>query len=140
MYKKIALIFIILALIIAGVAVYLFNQKQANNLAGKSNFLSGLLDNSQTDDSQPASSADQNSETGDQANKPAPNRPPRSREDLEKVINQQITAKDVKIVKEAQGRNYTKDELSFIDNPRQNIIDNMIANGELTEEEIKILQ
>lgn len=136
MYKKIALVFLIIAIIIAGLAVYVFNKKQVSDLLndqpGINNNVPGQVDAN----GQPIITEKED----DQDTKASKTRPARSKEELEKEINNQITLKDLKIVKEAQGRNYTSDELSFIDNPRQNIIDNMIASDELTPEEVQLLQ
>ena len=134
MYKKIALIILVLALGILAYGFYFMFQRDISPLKTGSN--------------QPTDQAEQASQTADseladnniaqEIKQRAASQ--RSKEQLDKEIESQIRLKANKIMTEAQDRQYTSDELSFLDNPRQNIIDNMEKNGQLSEAELKLLQ
>jgi len=130
MYRKIALILLFITLIVVGFGIYIFHKQKKG--------IEQIADGSQIAIEQPSDSIQQPSDAkpSEKAKKPAKTR---TKAQLEKEIDTRITIKANKIIETGQNRLYTDDELDFISNPRKNIIDNMYNDGEMTEDELKLL-
>lgn len=126
MYKKIALTVLIITLVVLAVAIYVFNNNKEQE----------LLNNYQITAEQNAVNKEKTQVDMQQPSKKSGGR---TKEQLESEIDLRITIKGSKIAEESRGRNYTDDELDFISDPRLNIIKNMEATGEISVEELKLL-
>jgi len=130
MYRKIALIFFVLAFLVVIVGGYYFFVKKNNSfkLFGK--------DSATSEESQEKNSQQIQTE---QSEVDLEKQQAEMILELKKKIKENMIAKDALIRSTGSGRPYTQDEVEFTLNPRQNIINEMKTKGEITDEQIKLL-
>lgn len=129
MYRKIALIFFALAFVVVIAGVYFFFWGKA----GSKLAIFGNKDTAET-----ATTIEDQTQTKEEAVDLAKQQAAMVAE-LKQTIKSKIKEKDALIRSTGTGRPYTQDEVDFVLNPRENVINEMKTNGEITDEQIILL-
>ncbi|MFH0840940.1 MAG: hypothetical protein V1865_03115 [bacterium] len=130
MYKKIALVFFALAFIVVIAGAYFF-------FWGKDNNNKQVAVKDQTSEEIVRVAKDQEEAKQDEID--IEKQRAEMVAELKQTIKTKIKEKDALIRSTGTGRPYTEDEVDFVLNPRENIINEMKASGEITDEQIELL-